>query len=59
MSILEEEKAATQAVDAIDKTPEQRSTAESLKAQDDASKPRPHVSFKTKMAILVLFPILF
>jgi hypothetical protein len=55
MSTLEDEKAKVEEVEAAEKTPEQHSTTDSLKAQDESSEPRPHITFKTKMAILVLF----
>ncbi|KAF2733303.1 MFS general substrate transporter [Polyplosphaeria fusca] len=53
MSTLGEEKSRTEEVETMERSPEQTSTSDSSKL-DHATEPRPHVSFKTKMAILSL-----
>lgn len=48
MAALDEEKRSMEEVEAVEKTPDNSSKADVL-----SEEPRPHVSFKTKMAILV------
>ena len=51
MAALEEEKARAGAIEAVEKDREHVSTTDSQDVADEEA--RPHLSFKTKMAILV------